>query len=430
MSSYTVLLGDTFESIAKKVYGTELKASLIITSNPGVFEPLSIGNVITVPPDPLAPTDKDQDVPSDNENQVTLKINKQRFTFWRDILITRSLDSMDTIQFTAPFDPNDKALRKTFVPFSYADLGVFVGDSALFTGTMLSPTPSIIKDSRNIVVTGYSLPGVLNDCNPPASAYPLENDGLDIKQTAEKLASPFGIAVVFEAGVIEETQTNSEQTLAQDLKDLLGGKFQREANNPDQKVLQFLAQLAKERNLIISSTPKGELLFTRSVEVGTPVATLREGESPLRSINAQFNPQAYHSSITGLEPVLLGLKGSQYTAKNQFLTDKVRPFTFYTEDSETGEVQKAVNSNLGRMFGNMASYTIEVASWRTPAGELWKPNTTVLVNAPGAMIYNDFEFVIRSVEYSRTDNSETANLTLVLPGSFSGKAPDSLPWLE
>jgi prophage tail gpP-like protein len=38
------------------------------------------------------------------------------------------------------------------------------------------------------------------------------------------------------------------------------------------------------------------------------------------------------------------------------------------------------------MFGNMAAYTLTVASWRDDAGKLWEPNTTVTLIAPGAMV--------------------------------------------
>ena len=82
------------------------------------------------------------------------------------------------------------------------------------------------------------------------------------------------------------------------------------------------------------------------------------------------------------------------------------------------------------MFGAMASYSVALSTWRDPAGNLWAPNTTLKLQAPGAMIYNSYEFIVRSVEFSKDSTSETARLNLVLPGAFSGQIPEALPWDE
>jgi hypothetical protein len=44
------------------------------------------------------------------------------------------------------------------------------------------------------------------------------------------------------------------------------------------------------------------------------------------------------------------------------------------------------------------------------------------------MIYSSYEFVVRSVRFDSETDSETAELDLVLPGSFSGEIPESMPW--
>jgi len=44
------------------------------------------------------------------------------------------------------------------------------------------------------------------------------------------------------------------------------------------------------------------------------------------------------------------------------------------------------------------------------------------------MIYQPYTFVLRSVEFTRNENSQTATLELVIPGAFSGKIPGVLPW--
>ena len=82
------------------------------------------------------------------------------------------------------------------------------------------------------------------------------------------------------------------------------------------------------------------------------------------------------------------------------------------------------------MFGDMAAYSIRVATWRDPDGALWAPNTTITLLAPGAMVYKEYEFVIRAVEFEGNRAARVATLELVIPGSFSGKIPEVLPWDE
>jgi prophage tail gpP-like protein len=80
------------------------------------------------------------------------------------------------------------------------------------------------------------------------------------------------------------------------------------------------------------------------------------------------------------------------------------------------------------MFGDVVTYELELNTWRDPEGELWTPNTTLLLQAPGAMIYEPYEFLIKSVILTRQAKAEKAKLELVMPGAFSGEQPEALPW--
>lgn len=408
MSTYRVITGDTFESIARKKYGTEKEADRINRANPGVSEPLTAGTTLTVPTLPDAPQDSLSGAPAATDDEVAILIDGQRFRFWDRVRVTRSIDTMDTVEFGAPFDADAPGFRETFRPFSFKPVVITVGGTPLFTGTMVAVSPAVENSQKIVSVSGYSLPGVLNDCTSPASTYPLEFNNQGLREISAALSSPFGIAVEFQADQ--------------------GAIFERVASEPGKKVLAFLTELAKQRNLIISSTTRGKLLFSQSIESGTPVARLQQGSAPVMAVTPFFSPQEYYSHITGIEPVIVGLAGSQFTVKNPRLQGVTRPITFNAPDTLDADVKGAVEAKAGRMFGNMASYSVRVATWRDPQGNLWGPNTIVKLQAPEAMIYNEYAFVIRSVEFEREGRKETATLNLVIPGSFSGKVPESLPW--
>jgi prophage tail gpP-like protein len=189
-----------------------------------------------------------------------------------------------------------------------------------------------------------------------------------------------------------------------------------------------LIKLAQQRGLLVSSTERGELLFTTSVLAGSPVAQLVEGEAPLVGVVPVFNPQEYYSEVTGIEPMVVGLKGGQVTAQNPRLRGVVRPFAFEVTDTINADIQAAVDAKAGRMFANVVNYTATVATWRDPSGQLWKPNSTITVDAPGAMIYGAYEFLVRSVTFTRTSDGEIAVLMLTFPGAFESKIPETLPW--
>ena len=412
-STYNVIAGDTFDIIARKKYGTEQNANNIAIANPGVSEPLTPGIVLVIPDTPNTPKNIQQRTGSDNPEDVAILIDGKRFKFWDKIRITNSLDTIDSVEFSVPFDVAIANFKDAFRPFAFQSVVVTVGGDPIFTGTMLTPVPVIENESKTISVSCYSLPGVLNDCTPPASMFEgnngkLEFNGQGLQEIISTLALPFGIAVDFQA----------EQ----------GAIFDIVATEPTKKVLEFIIELLKQRNLILTNDELGKLVIWQSVEPGSPVGRLEQGTAPVLSITPFFTPQAYHSHITGIEPVVVGLAGSQFTVKNTQLPGVVRPFTFIAPDTIDSNLKAAVEAKAGRMFGSMVAYSVRVATHRDPNGNRWKPNETIILRAPDAMVYNDYEFIIRSVEFEKDDKTEAAILNLVLPGSFSGKIPTNLPW--
>ncbi len=406
MSSIVTNKGDTFDLLARRAYGDDQKSSLLRSANPGLVEPFEAGVTVTVPTPPEAPTGSGS---ADNESEVALSINGKRFKFWTQIEINRSIDAMDSLTLAAPFDPDDPEFRAAFRPFGFNPVSVQVGGRPLFTGVMLTPNPDLTEKSRTVSAVCYSSPAVLGDCTAPASSYPLEWSNARLTSIAADMARPFAIETVFDSDA--------------------GAAFERVATKPGDRVLPFLVNLAQQRGLLVSSTEAGELLFAQSVEAGQPVAVLEEGKAPLVDVTPIFNPQEYYSEVTGIEPVVVGLEGGQVTVRNPRLPGVVRPYAFQVNDTLNADIRSACEAKTGRMFANVVNYTIAVATWRDPQGNLWEPNTTLVLKAPGAMVYNNYEFLIRGVTLLKTsDGGEVARIALTLPGAFSSQIPESLPW--
>lgn len=406
-TTYRVLTGDTYQLIAAKFYGVDTAASRIIKANPGAADPPSPGTDLVIPaaltPAVAVPTG------ASGPSEVAVLVDGKRFRFWRQVAVTVELDRIATAAFTGPFDPDAPGYREAFSPMSFKPVQITVGGSPFFTGTMPTTIPEVAEDKVTFVAEAYSLPGVLDDCTAPASAYPLEFFNENLQGIADALLAPFGLVAQFDAdpGPVFTSGVALEE---------------------GEKVLAFLIKLANLRKLVINSTPDGALRFLSPAGVSAPVARLSEYVSPVISITPAFKPQQYYSHVTGAEPDLLGLEGKAYTVVNPRLAGNVRPFTFRISDAESANVEAAVRAKAGRMFADAITYAVEVDTWRTPAGALWWPGNTVQLTAPSAMVYTAYDFTIRAIVFNREESLETATLHLIIPGTLAGEIPEVLPW--
>lgn len=344
--------------------------------------------------------------------QVSLTIDAASFRFWENLEFKWSIDSYSSISFSAPLEPSSREFRDTFRPFKYQRCEVSVEDRILFVGTIVGVHPTVSPDRKTVEVTAYALPGVLEDCTAPIEILPFEYTDLKLYTIASTLVKPFG----FQVYQVDNT----------------GAPFDKIACDSDKKLHEFIADLAQHRNLVVSNTPEGDLLIWASVQPGNPVARLSGNESPVESVEASFSPQDYHSEITGFAPPKRGRAGSKWTEKNKWLTGVLRPASFKFDKIEKGDAPEATRAAMGRMFAKCVSYTVNLATWRDPHGDLWQPNTTIKLTAPDAMIYTETEFIIREVtlRQDKASGNESATIGLVLPGAFSGEIPASLPWDE
>lgn len=399
--------GESWADVARAVYGSEGRAQSIALANPGLSAPLPPGERLQVPVRADAPPSA-QD--AEGLDEVAVRIDGRRFRWWETVTVRRAIDEVDTVELSAPFEPDRAEFRSAFRPLAYRGIDVAVGGDAIFTGTALTVAPSSTPEARTVTAGGYSLPGVLVDCTASGETPSLEFIGLTLRDIAEELAEPFGLGVSFEDGADP------------------GPAFFDVSIGAAQAVMPFLAELAQQRGLVIGSNRAGDIVFRQSVRPGEPVAVLgSEHAGPVRSVTPQFRPQQYYSHITGTEPEIIGMPGGRVTIRNRRL-DAIRPYTFTVPDTQEDDLETATRAKIGRMFGDAASWTVELTTWRDPAGELWKPNTTVKLHWPSAMIYQPYEFLIRAVELRATANRREASLELVLPGAYRGDIPEALPW--
>lgn len=407
MPSVTAQAGDTFESLARRVYGSERYAERLRATNPDAGDTPIAGSTLVAPAAPFVPASGVSDQP----DETIVTINGQRFRYWTAIRIRRSIDGLSTVDLEAPFDHSITELREAFRPFAFQPVTVAIGDQVMFTGTMVSIRPEVRRNERVLVASAYAAPGILADCSAPAGSYPIEFNQLDLGLIAERLCDPYALTVEAPQGV--------------------GPMFERVALDPGQAVWSFLAGLARQRSRVLTDTPLGAIqIYQPEAGDREPVAHLKQGAAPLTGVSAAFNQQEYFSHVTALEPVNVGTEGSQFTVRNPHLVDVARPYVFRSSDVQGGDIKQAAEAKAGRMVGNMAAIRVSVATPRDQNGDLWQPDTFITLEAPDVMIYSEYTFLIRAVETERSGSGNSAVLTLTLPGAFKGEIPEAMPWDE
>jgi prophage tail gpP-like protein len=357
-------------------------------------------------------------------DEVSIVIEGQNYRFWTDVELTFTLDGHSSVTFTAPFDPEKSEIRELFRPFSYKEVKVLLGGVVAFTGTMIGIVPEVTPDEVTVSVSCYSKAAVLQDVHFPADSYPLELRGLTLLQIAQKLCEPFGLTARIDSGGLIGALTGGTGPD--------GAAFDKVALKPEDKVQAFLADLAKQRGFVMGSGQDGNVVFRKSAAgPGLPVALISDKKQPTFAAKPNFEPQQYFSEVTCVAKTKRGKGGATYTESNFFLegTNVRRPTVIELDDTDPGDIVTATQARIGRMFGNAASYDVDLATWFDPLGSVWAPDSRVVLHAPTAMIYSPYEFLVRMVKLKKDrEQKRTASLNLVLPGIFSGELPESQPW--
>lgn len=416
--THTVVKGDVLYRIAKKYYGKPAYQQ-IVAANPQLGGSARIypGQVLIIPDEneniinPTKQPEPSVTIQSASDDTISILIDDNLFSFFTDYSITFEIDTFDTFSFSAPFDDSLEIYRESFRPFSYKPVSIYYGRDLIFTGILIAPESSTLPGRKELTITGYSKPGILNDCMMPISSFPLEFNNQTLQQIAPVICRPYGIQCRF----LEST----------------GNPFDKVSIEIEKNIFTFLSDLASQRGLIITNDARGKLVFWLS-ELGNPIASFKEGELPFISCNPSFNYQMFYSHITGVTPTTTDKNSSSYTYENDYLINRgiLRNYNFIADDIGDSDIKQVVLSKAGRMFGESVSYELTIQGHRNREGNVFQKNTSITLYSPGAMIYRETEFLVKSMTLSRGANGDTTDLSLVLPGAYTREIPEVFPWEE
>jgi prophage tail gpP-like protein len=343
-------------------------------------------------------------------SELSIKISGQKFDNWNNFKLSLAYNSVAS---TFSFDglvltPEQKQL---FKPLSYHSCQVYFDKELLLSGTIISTSTSVDNNVNLGGIAGYAKPGVLEDCPMPLSLYPLQSDGMSLKEIAEKILKPFAISMVIDSQVTAD----------------MDKKYDKSTADASQTVKDYLCELAKQRNIVITHTNGGALLFTRAKSDKQSIATYTEGK-PSTKISLSCNGQGIHSDITVQKQATIETDiAGEETVKNN-LIKIFRPTVIAQSSGDNDDTSNSAKMIRASELRNI-TLSVETDRWKWYDGKklyMIKPNEIIEVESPSNFINKRTRFFVESVELSGNQEGVNAVINCVLPETYSGDEPKNI----
>lgn len=338
--------------------------------------------------------------------RINDRIRNRDVEFFSGFNVSLRYDAVaSSFAFSFLFNPDNKEHKEMACVSHYHIATLEHNGETLLTGYILSQGFNNTSKKELCGFSGYSLPGVLEDCNIPLSAYPLQNDGLTLREIAQKLISPFGLSMIVDSAVASKMDEVFDKTTAQ----------------ATESIKSYLTQLAEQKNIVVSHTPQGALLFTQAKTSQKPILNF-DGGIPFTSMNLTFNGQAMHSDITVMKQADSdGGNAGESTVKNPYVPYVFRPKVVIQNSGTDNDTEQAAKNILASELRNL-TLTIVTDRWEVN-GKIIKPNNIISVINPEVYLYKKTDWFIEQIDFVGDAKKTTATLKCVLPEVYNNQTP-------
>lgn len=337
------------------------------------------------------------------------RIRVRTVKFFNNFHLLLKHDSVaSTFHFDYFFDPLNPDQAETACVSHYHEAKVTHLGETLVTGYILSQNyrDSSVKEMAKFA--GYSKTGAFEDCQIDPSYYPLQFNGLSLKEIATKLIAPFKIKMVIDPSVASRMNIAYATTTAE----------------PTQTIKDYLTELATQRNIIISHDSLGNLLFTQTSKTLKPLFHVEKGVIA-HAMDLSFSGQPLHSQITVIKQADSdGGNASQYTIKNPYVPIVYRPKVITQSSGDDNSTKEVAQNALAAELKNIR-LIVEIDRWDV-AGKIIRPGVLISALNPNLYIYKKTNWFVESVEYVGNSKQTTATLTCVLPEVYNEQTPKNI----
>lgn len=294
---------------------------------------------------------------------MILKIDGKEFKQFSKYSINLSFDAIaSTFSFSALRDFAPK-------PFEYNDCVITDDDGFRYiTGTVLNVTKAATKKEQLVNVSGYSLPGVLEDSQIPVSIYPLQSDKLTLEQIIEKVLNPFDV------------KFNVDTFLWKTFRQV----YAKSNAEPGETVKSYINRLVSQKGVVMTNSVSGSIVFTR-VRPGKlkPVATFAEGNPGVFEMGLVTNGQAMHSKITVLRQASKKTgRGLQATIQNPYVnTTREKTKILNADSTDLRDIEAAARNELGNEIAQGINLKIKTTKLVLPGNSVKVTSEKLGLNA-------------------------------------------------
>lgn len=251
---------------------------------------------------------------------VELLIDNKKFTYFSSYSITLKYNSIaDSFSFTG---------LKDFLPglLNYSVCKIKKDGELLITGTIINETRTKTAVPNLVKLSGYSLTGILEDCNIPISLYPLQSDNRTLSEIVSRLLKPFNIEYIIKG---------------KDIAKSVNKKYIKTIAESGQSIKSYINSLASQRNIILTHNAEGNLVLSKGESL--PKA-ININNSVSYSLSA--NGQGMHSEISVIKQASTkNPDAGEYTIKNKYV-NKFRPKVKVLSNGDIFDVKEAAENEL------------------------------------------------------------------------------------
>lgn len=347
--------------------------------------------------EPKAPTPIDGGVTVDNA--ATFYVDKKVYEGFKNLKLSRNLTQL-TGSFEITLVDKWRVDQEDFELKPGLEIACRLGDTPLYQGYIDRLSISLSSGSRNLTISGRDKTGDLVDCSILGNN---EFNNMTLDAIAKELVKPFGIGIVLFADV--------------------GKPFKKFTVNQGETVFEALERLAKQRELLLTSSPVGNLVFEKKGVVRA-TSELIEGVNILQAAVTFDNTERFSEyHVKGQAPGLIGsandnTKGKGLAKDNGI--ERYRPTLILADNpADSGGAQQRAQWESSFRAAKGMQVSVMTQGWTQKGGELWATNQTVHIDCRSLGLKQDM--LIQRVRFEQSENGRRTELELIRPDAFEFK---------
>lgn len=338
---------------------------------------------------------------------MILKIKNKKVDFFNGFTLSLRFDSIaSTFSFTFFFNPENKIHQELIHVGHYHKCTIEHNDELLLTGYLVNQTAIDSSVKGLVSISGYSLPGVLEDCPIPPSIYPLQSDGLTLNQIAKKILDKFGLKYIVSSEVASKMNSVLKESTA----------------SATQSAASYLTELASQKGIIVSHNRNGEVLFYKARTKLKPFMNFGKG-IPGTDYNLNYSGQGIHSHITVMKQADEdGGNAGESTIVNPFVVGLYRPTVKIQTSGDDIDTDTAARVALSEELKGI-KLVIKTDRWEDSNGKILKPNQTISVENADILIPTKSVWFVEGIDFVGNSKEATASLDCCLPEVYDLSDP-------